>query len=703
MRSLLVLTFVSLGTACNCQPPAVVTDGGTGGGGGSSAGGGTAGGSGSTGGGSAMGGGSGGGSSGGGSAGSTSQHFVGGTCIGCAAFPGTPNDGGTSGLGDLGNAPMCMGASVNPTLVYPNDGALFPPNTNVIEVQFLPGTGNTLFEVDFENSITDVRVETKCTPITNAVGGATGGCGVTLDAATWAYIASNNAGLDPLTVTVRGTPDGSCVAGSNSRTMMFAAEPVEGVIYYWQSVVFGTLQGTSGGIYRYNFGTQAAFPSPFLVPTGTSAFAGRCIGCHFISRDGQKMTFGNDDADADDEYSDLKTSMLDVASFSATGATLNLNLSPGFQTFSPDHSLFFASDGLNKNTPASLFLYNGNTGAAATPAKAPTTARVTQPDWSAGGTKIVGVKTGTVWPSGNGQCTGCAMAPPMMQCPSAPPYSCSCNPPTGTNNLDDNHFSGGSIVTMDLVDAGVVGAPSVLVGGANENDFYPAWAPDDAVVVFNRVSGDGGLADDAFSNPRAQIFAVPVPGGAPVELTKMESAGVTNDATHPFASGGLTNSWPRFSPFVQMYKGKRLYWVTFSSTRDYGLRVQNQVMGEINCYPPEGPENACSGKQQLTQPNCAQPQIWMAAFTEDGLVSGDTSFPAFWLPFQSIAAHNHIAQWAAVFVGDAGTPPMDGGITEQNPDGGACAPFNGSCMTSADCCDQLTCIQPSNTCQYIIQ
>src|SRR5205814_3416386 len=132
-----------------------------------------------------------------------------------------------------------------------------------------------------------------------------------------------NAGGDPLTVTVRGTKDGSCVSGSNSRTMLFAAQPVQGVIYYWQSVVFGTLQGTSGGIYRYDFGTQATAPSPFLVPRASGAFSNRCIGCHFISRDGKKMTFGNDDPDADDEYSDLKTSLLDVATFSADGGTLN--------------------------------------------------------------------------------------------------------------------------------------------------------------------------------------------------------------------------------------------------------------------------------------------------------------------------------------------------------------------------------------------
>jgi hypothetical protein len=288
----------------------------------------------------------------------------------------------------------------------------------------------------------------------------------------------------------------------------------------------------------------------------------------------------------------------------------------------------------------------------------------------------------------------------MMTCPSAPPYSCSCNPATGTNNLDDNHFVGGTLVTLSA-DGGELGAPVPLAGsgGAGNNDFYPAWSPDDAVLVFNRVTGDGGLGDDAFSNPRAGVWALKPGGGVPVELSALETAGVASDANHPFPSSGLTNSWPRFSPFVQTYKGKTLYWVTFSSTRDYGLRVQNQVAGEINCYPPESPENACSGKQQLTQPNCAQPQIWMAAFTEEGLATGDTSFPAFWLPFQSIAAHNHIAQWANALIGDAGMPVVDAGT----PDGGACVDFNGSCTTTADCCGGLTCVLPSATCQNLIQ
>jgi hypothetical protein len=630
-------------------------------------------------------------------AGPTSVHYITGFCPGCPPFPGTPP--GDGGLGSFGNTPPCTGAGVDPTLVYPNDGALFPPNTNVIEVQFLPGTGNQYFEVDFENAITDVRVETQCNSITNAVGTASGGCGLSLDPTTWSYIANNNAGGGPLTVTVRATPNGSCVAGSNSRTMLFAAQPLQGAIYYWQSVVFGAYQGTAGGIYRYDFGTQAAAPSPFLVPSAT---ANRCIGCHFISRDGQKMTYGDDDADADDEYSDLTSSLLDVATYIADGGTTGARLSPGFQTFAPDHSVFLGSDGLGVNSPAAFDLSNGATGTAQGKV-ASGSGRGTQPDWSPDGTQVVFVQPGTLYESGNGMCQGCATAPPPMTCPTTAPYNCTCGPAMGTNNMDDTHFTGGSLYTMSA-NGTTFGTPQAFLTSTGENNYYPAYAPDNAFVIFNRVLGGTGLAGDAFANPLATIWAIPAAGGSPVELAGLESAGVAADAGHPFPSGGLTNSWPRFSPFVQTYKGKKLYWVTFSSTRDYGLRVQNQVAGEINCYPPEGPENACAGKKQLTQPNCAQPQIWMAALTEDGLASGDTSFPAFWLPFQSVAAHNHIAQWATTLVGDGGCfegtcTGGDGGTS----DGGTCAGFNASCGANAPCCSGLTCLPPSNTCQINIQ
>src|SRR3954466_15574467 len=117
MRSLTAMLCLTLFAACNCNPPVVVGGGGGGG----------------------TGGGSGGGSSGtgGGMTGGMSQHVVNTACPGCPAFPGTPV-GTLPGFGQLGSTPACTGAGVNPTLVYPNDGALFPPNTNVIEVQFQP-------------------------------------------------------------------------------------------------------------------------------------------------------------------------------------------------------------------------------------------------------------------------------------------------------------------------------------------------------------------------------------------------------------------------------------------------------------------------------------------------------------------------------------------------------------------------------------
>src|SRR5690348_12949719 len=77
-------------------------------------------------------------------------------CAGCPDFP--PGDQ---------HPPACTGQGVDPQLVYPPDQVLLPPNMNVIEVQFLPGTGNAIFEVDFSNAATDVRLETRCNAITN--------------------------------------------------------------------------------------------------------------------------------------------------------------------------------------------------------------------------------------------------------------------------------------------------------------------------------------------------------------------------------------------------------------------------------------------------------------------------------------------------------------------------------------------------------
>ena len=81
-----------------------------------------------------------------------------------------------------------------------------------------------------------------------------------------------------------------------------------------------------------------------------------------------------------------------------------------------------------------------------------------------------------------------------------------------------------------------------------------------------------------------------------------------------------------------------------------------------------------------------QPQIWMAAIEVDasgGITAGrDTSHPAFWLPFQEVSAHNHLAQWATSIPGR--TPPLDAGAP--TPDGGTPDAGTTTCGGAGDGC-----------------
>jgi hypothetical protein len=89
----------------------------------------------------------------------------------------------------------------------------------------------------------------------------------------------------------------------------------------------------------------------------------------------------------------------------------------------------------------------------------------------------------------------------------------------------------------------------------------------------------------------------------------------------------------------------------------------------------------------------------MAAVTvdEDGTLDGkDRSFPAFWLPFQDVNAHNHTAQWVEKIVG---APPP----ASSTPDGGAppmCVPKGGACGANAMCCADVICVD--GTCADLI-
>ena len=568
----------------------------------------------------------------------------------CPSCPPFPPDG----------TPTCAATAQTPTVLYPPDGILVPPNMNVLELQFDQGAGNMYFEIDYENAATDVRVLTQCTPITDSKGNATNGCVYDLSQQVWDYIAQSNRGGDPLDIIVRATDaSGSCIATSQTQVAMsFGEEDLNGGVYYWQSVAIGSASGAAGGIFRYDFGARGQTPQAFLAPQAGAGKMARCIGCHFLSRDGVKMTYGNDDPDADDEYSDLTTTLIDVATKTAVNPNM---LKGGFQAFAPDHSLFLASNP-SGGAPTNVFtLWNGSTATPASPATVSSgSGRATQPDYSADGSQVVFVQPASF---------------------AFPSYG----------RTDDNHFTGGSLFTMSASGT-TFGAPTPLVMSAGENNYYPAFSPDGAFVVFNRVplmgtanactntaTPTGACPNDAFSNPNARIFIVPAGGGTPIDLANING------------SGPLENSWPRFAPTVQHYKGDTIAWVTFASTRDYGDIVRNSSM--VNgmpqhlCYPPESPENTSMNKNIIEDPSCLQPQLWMAAINLTKAATGaDPSIPAFWLPFQDPKAHNHIAQWVVKLVG----PPATGDMGTCVPDGVTCATGGAQCCNGV-CCSNNTC------------
>ena len=565
------------------------------------------------------------------------------TCDGCTPFPP---------LGTTTCAPTVLGPA---NLVYPLDGMLLPPNMNVLEVQFAPATNAVEYEVDFENAITDVRVVTTCNQVPDVRGGPSRGCGLTLPQAAWTDIANANRDGSPLFVTVRATIDGSCVSTSPETVRLsFAKDDLAGGIYYWQSATYGGVGGKTGGIYSHDFGTFDPTPTPFYVDTTS----GTCVGCHNVSRDGIRMSLAYDDPDGDDEFGDEHGAVLDIPSKSKLGAGTNFGQYPGFQTFTHDHAKMIAStytvDG-NKG----FAVFDANAITLLTTSALPTNMLGTQEDLSKDDSTLVFVV------------------------PAA-------NAIPGNNEGDIHMTAGGSLYTMSFnASTNAFGTPAAfLTATGTQNFYYPSFSPTvDAAstcttcggwVIFNEAddASSANNLNDSFYNRQARVKIMHYPaqmGDAPLDL------GAVNIAT------GLSNSWPRWSPFVSSFHGHNILWITFSSNRDYGLHLVNK--GFDNCYPPEGPsydQPQPLSKQGVTYQDCAQPQIWMAAVDIDAdrsLDTTDRSFPAFWLPFQDVTAHNHSAQWVETVVG---SPPADGGSCL--PIGAACGGDGGSGVCCQVCC-----------------
>jgi hypothetical protein len=64
------------------------------------------------------------------------------------------------------------------------------------------------------------------------------------------------------------------------------------------------------------------------------------------------------------------------------------------------------------------------------------------------------------------------------------------------------------------------------------------------------------------------------------------------------------------------------------------------------CYPADAAETPGATHSQSFDPACQQPQLWMAPITYTANTSAmDPSKAAFWIPYQDMTTHNHMAQW----------------------------------------------------------
>jgi WD40 repeat protein len=176
----------------------------------------------------------------------------------------------------------------------------------------------------------------------------------------------------------------------------------------------------------------------------------------------------------------------------------------------------------------------------------------------------------------------------------------------------DWNFSQGSIVVVSDVGMGMFGNPKTIVASQNgQNNYYPSFSPDGKWVLFNRS------ADVAYNAGSAETYVVSVDGSiGPIPLGNANS---TQQTVH--------NSWPRWNPFVVHEPTGDIMYLTYSSVRDYGIEIVQASLPSL------------------------QPQIWMAAFDPAKAAMGvDPSSTAFWMPFQDVKSHNHIAQWTATFI-----------------------------------------------------
>jgi len=246
----------------------------------------------------------------------------------------------------------------SPTLVYPADGTLFPPNIVSTLFQWQRGSSNDAFRIVFDSEVLHLAVET-------------GSDRWQADSDLQRLLAAT-AITAPIRSEVQATA--STIAPpmiyvGNHVTMEFALDAPPKLLYFWSAATNGIMRG---GVEESSSGK--------LYPQST-----KCVGCHTVSRDGAQLAMGYDNAPT--------TDLLTIDAGGGTIIPASTTRPMGWATYSPDgNKLLVANNGVLK-------LYDAHTGGSLGTVPLGTMRYATHPDWSPDGAYVAVALTTIVAPT----------------------------------------------------------------------------------------------------------------------------------------------------------------------------------------------------------------------------------------------------------------------------------------------------------------
>ncbi|EHQ07212.1 MAG: hypothetical protein F9K24_20275 [Leptonema illini] len=413
------------------------------------------------------------------------------------------------------------------TVVYPQDQTMIPNNVSGLDVHWKDSQTEQLFEATVSNEFVRIRKY-----LTQASGQNS-----------WFILDADSTRL----LTQSGKQINIVIKGLSGMTINRSA----------QTKVIATGSEWSGRVFADSYSqSQTSVLSRDLATNETSfttfysdaTSGGRCIGCHAVSQDSNRLAFTYDQGIGNGGLLNA-TTMTVLPENPARKWT--------YASFSPDGSrLVTAFNGI-------LTLRNFSDGSSV--ADLPTEALATQPAFSRDGKYIAFVTRS----SGN-----------------------------------DIAFTDGTIklAEFDSGNGTLSNAITLVVG--NGNNFDPSFSPDGKWLLFTRISDN----TSNYASLKSELWVVKTDGSSsPIRLN--------NANLKPMTS----NSSADWSPTAFLGPdGERIYWILFTSRRDFGVRLEN----------------------------AQKPQIWATAFfpvlAEAGL---DPSTPAFWLNGQQTSNLNLQPSW----------------------------------------------------------